>query len=203
MSEIIVLVAMNEELPKLKDEPNVYNIGVGKVNAAFNTTRILSRYVLVNGIKPKLVINYGTAGSIKEGLSGLVECTGFVQRDMDCSSLGFEKYQTPFDDVSDSTLIGAPGMVCGTGDSFVCDKKDLVDHMDLVDMESYAVAKVCKDLGTKFRCFKYISDEADSSAVDDWKSKVSSGEEYFIEKLSRVIEEYNDTENNTPVVGRA
>ena len=54
---------------------------------------------------------------------------------------------------------------------------------DIVDMESYAIAKVCK-LNIDFRCFKFISDNADNEAKDDSADNVSLGAKLFIEKLA-------------------
>ena len=56
-------------------------MGVGKINATYNLTKLIHKY------KPVEVINYGTAGSTKKGLSGIVECTKFYQRDMDVRGL--------------------------------------------------------------------------------------------------------------------
>ena len=47
--------------------------------------------------KPDYVINYGTAGSKKIDVGELVDCTKFIQRDMDASKIGFDKFETPFD----------------------------------------------------------------------------------------------------------
>ena len=44
-----------------------------------------------------LVINYGTAGSRELPIGELVDCTKFVQRDMNTTGLGFIKGQTPFE----------------------------------------------------------------------------------------------------------
>ena len=41
--------------------------------------------------------------------------------------------------------------------------------IDVVDMEAYAIAKVCKLENIQFKCFKYISDKADGNAENDWK----------------------------------
>ena len=45
-----------------------YHVGVGKINATYNLVK------LINIHKPSIVINYGTAGSIRNELSGIVEC---------------------------------------------------------------------------------------------------------------------------------
>ena len=122
--------------------------GVGKINATFNTLRLIEK------IKPDLIINFGTAGAKKKGLSGLIECTKFYQRDMDVRSLNFKLGETPFDDINE--IIISDGYSCGSGDNFVDKKIEM--EVDVVDMEAYAIAKVCKKKGIKFRCFKYISD---------------------------------------------
>ena len=50
-------------------------------------------------------------------------------------------------------------------------------------MEAFAIAKVCKLKNIDFRCFKFISDNADSEAKDDWVDNVSLGAKLFIEKI--------------------
>ena len=39
--KIIILVALKEEAPTLKEEPNVFFTGVGKVNAAHVATKVI------------------------------------------------------------------------------------------------------------------------------------------------------------------
>jgi adenosylhomocysteine nucleosidase len=51
-------------------------------------------------------------------------------------------------------------------------------------MEAYALAKVCKLEGIKFRCFKYISDNADSNASLDWIDNCKKGAKLFHIKMS-------------------
>jgi len=55
-------------------------------------------------------------------------------------------------------------MSCGTGDSFVTFDDGI--ETDVVDMEAYAIAKVCYLKGIDFVSFKYITDEGDA---EDWK----------------------------------
>ena len=84
----LFLAAIKEETVGL----DYFNhIGVGKINATYNTLR------LINTHKPKIIINYGTAGAINTKLKGIVECTKFYQRDMDVRGLDFELGETPFD----------------------------------------------------------------------------------------------------------
>ena len=153
-----------------------YHIGVGKINATYNLTK------LINKLKPSEVINYGTAGAIKKKLSGIVECTRFYQRDMDARGLlDLKLGETPFDNINE-IIISDEGYSCGSGDSFV--NKQIEMNVDVVDMESYALAKVCKLEGLKFKCFKYISDNADSSAPLDWIENCKKGAKLFQNKMS-------------------
>ena len=145
------------------------HICVGKINATFNTLK------LIEEIKPDLIINFGTAGAKKKDLSGLIECTRFYQRDMDVRSLNFKLGETPFDDINE--IIISDGYSCGSGDNFV--DKEIEMQVDVVDMEAYAIAKVCKKKGIKFRCFKYISDNADSNSSNDWKENLKKGSNLF------------------------
>ena len=145
------------------------HIGVGKINATFNTSKLIDEF------KPDLIINFGTAGAKKKGLSGLIECTRFYQRDMDVRSLNFELGETPFDDINE--ILISEGYSCGSGDNFVDKKIEM--EVDVVDMEAYAIATVCKKNGIKFRCFKYISDNADSNSSNDWKENLKKGSNLF------------------------
>ena len=176
---MIILTALQEEIPTLHTEDHVFVTGLGKVNAALQATKLILEH------QPSLVVNFGTAGSVSDVYThGLVECTGFVQRDMDCSPLGFAMYATPFED--GHYMIGIPGIICGTGDSFLAAAGELPEAgVDIVDMEAYAIAKVCRDLDVPFRCFKYISDRADENAGDDWSTfEHARAEQLFIERLN-------------------
>ena len=171
MDEVIVLVALEKELPRTT-LPNFHieYTGVGKVNATFMTSE------LINQFSPKTIINYGTAGSLRNDLSGLVEVSHFFQRDMDVSALGLEIGETPFDEISEISF-GREGFSCGSGDSFVTELPQL--DTDLVDMEAYAIAKVC--------LYKYISDNADVNASANWNENISHGKDLFQTKILELL----------------
>ena len=173
---MLILVAIEDEL-KRSDLPNhqIEYIGIGKVNAVFNTLNAIQKH------SPQQIINFGTAGSLDTKIKGLVEVSRFFQRDMDASPLGFEVGQTPFEQDIEITF-GREGVTCGTGDKFVTSTPKL--KTDIVDMEAFAIAKVCKLKNIDFRCFKYISDNANNEAKDDWVDNVSLGAELFIEKIN-------------------
>ena len=175
---MLILVAIEDEL-KRSDLPDhqIEYIGVGKVNAVFNTLKAIEK------LSPQQIINFGTAGSLDSKIKGLVEVSSFFQRDMDATPLGFEIGQTPFEENIEITF-GREGVTCGTGDKFVTSTPKL--KTDIVDMEAFAIAKVCKLKNIDFRCFKFISDNANNEAKDDWVDNVSLGAKLFIEKISNL-----------------
>ena len=156
--------------------------GVGKVNAAMALTRELTRYSLQNQAMP-LVLNFGSAGSRRHPTGTLVGCHEFVQRDMDVRGLGFALGTTPYDDAPSSLCFEPmfthlPPAVCGSGDSFATADSDV--DCAVVDMEAYALAKVCWREKAPFACAKYVSDGADHTAAEDWQRNVHKAADEFL-----------------------
>ena len=171
----LFVAALKEETPGLD---YFHYIGAGKINATYNLVKLIQKY------KPSEIVNYGTAGAIKKDLIGLVECTKFYQRDMDARGvLDLDLGETPFDTIHE-IINSNNGYSCGSGDSFVTKKIEM--HVDLVDMEAYALAKVCKLEGIKFRCFKFISDNADNNASVDWIENCKKGAKLFQIKMKKL-----------------
>ena len=148
--------------------------GIGKINAVYALMKALA----VN--RPSIIINLGSAGSNTHKRGEVICCTRFVQRDMDATALGFEKYQTPFS--QDEAVLhyglrlpGLPEGTCGSGDSF--ETNHFTDDYDVIDMEAYALARVALREQIPFLCLKYISDGADGTASTDWSTAVHSAAE--------------------------
>jgi len=162
--------------------------GVGKVNAAITLTRELSRYAH-RGQDMPLVVNFGSAGSRCHASGTLVACHEFVQRDMDVRALGFPPGVTPYDEAPSrltfDPVFPLPAAICGSGDSFATADSDV--DCAVVDMEAYALAKVCWRENAKFACVKYVTDGADTSAANDWQRNVHKAAEDFL-RLFRGLE---------------
>jgi adenosylhomocysteine nucleosidase len=144
-------------------------------------TRELRRYVHAGQRLPS-VLNFGSAGSRTHATGSLVSCHEFVQRDMDVSGLGFALGVTPFDDTPavltfERRFEGLPSAVCGSGDSFAT--SECAVDCEVVDMEAYALAKVCRLEGAPFACVKYVTDGADHAAADHWRDNVHKAAEEF------------------------
>jgi adenosylhomocysteine nucleosidase len=63
-------------------------------------------------------------------------------------------------------LAAFPDAICGTGDHFASGPPS-TDY-DVMDMEGFALARVCQSFNIPFLCLKYISDGADDAAATDW-----------------------------------
>ena len=92
--KIILFVALESELPKDKIpmDVEVHYTGVGKVNAAIKATEVLYNLDKQNEV---LVLNYGSAGSNTIPKGTLVDCSYFIQYDMNTPFN--KKYNTAFD----------------------------------------------------------------------------------------------------------
>jgi len=187
--DILIVCALEEETNGKLDGWNVIYTGVGKVNATYELTAELFFQMKLSKT-PELVINFGTAGSREIPIHTLVDCTQFIQRDMDATGLGFFKGETPFEDKIDMNFsyvnnsIGK-GYVCGSGDNFVENIEDEIVHIDVFDMEAYALAKVCYKVGIDFVSFKYITDNVNEKSADDWKENYNKG----ITEFKKLLEE--------------
>ena len=83
----------------------------------------------------------------------------------------------PFED-NIKIIFSDNGYVCATGDRFVKNKLEI--NCDIVDMEAYALAKICKVCNIEFKCFKYISDYANEESSNDWIENCHKGASEFL-----------------------
>ena len=185
----LIVCALEVETQGKLENYDVLYTGVGKVNATYKLTQKFGKFG--SYVPYNLVINYGTAGSRKIKKKQLVDCTKFIQRDMDVTGLGFMKGETPFEDNPPITIkstskfnpIGRNAS-CGSGDSFVEDRTNY--YGEVVDMEAYALAKVCYHYDIPFISFKYITDGADEQSHEDWEQNLANG---IVEFKEQILEE--------------
>ena len=183
--DILIVCALEEETNGKLDGYNVIYTGVGKVNATYELTAELFFQMKLSKV-PKLVINFGTAGSKDIPIHTLVKCTKFIQRDMNTIPLGTRLGETPFEDNTPISIdFNTDGYICGTGDNFVEDvNKEM--HSDVFDMEAYALAKVCYKTGVDFISYKYVTDNVNEKSANDWKDNCNKG----VKEFKRLLKEY-------------
>ncbi len=169
LENILFSFALESEAADVFEGQNVVFTGIGKVNAAYELTKVIHQQ------KPALIVNLGTAGSNYFAKGEVICCTKFVQRDMDVRGLGFQLYETPLSGVPPLLEYGLEmeGLklgICGTGDSFEMGHSETI--YNVVDMEAYALALIAQKENIPFLCLKYISDGADDNAAEDWTEQV-------------------------------
>jgi adenosylhomocysteine nucleosidase len=166
VKKIIVLAALETEyLSNTRKLSETYYTGVGKINAARTTTEILM------STKPDLIVNVGTVGCLRQDLLGQVfGIRSVIERDMNAEPL-VPRGEVPFSVDKKKFTSDFGDLLCATGDSFVTREDSwLIDQsVDVVDMELFAIAKVCERYGVPWRSIKFASDLADDNAANDWE----------------------------------
>ena len=191
IDDVLIVVALPDELnDNLRGLSNLVLTGVGKVNAAYALTRAITERRAA-GNPPKYVINIGSAGSKKYPRHSLVACHRFMQRDMDCTTIGYDIGVTPSDTFPailehQKYIDDLPDGVCGSGDNFVT-TQSVSQMVDLVEMEAYSLARVCAMEHIPFIAIKYITDGLDESGGDDWDDAVTSSADALYEYLMKLI----------------
>lgn len=142
--------------------------GVGKVKSAFHLSEAIR-----NG-QPDLVVNIGTAGAVHHQVGDIFVCRHFVDRDMQkLINLGVEC------EIDSTDLLTKSGYcqhwqgegVCNTGDTFLTELSDIKG--DVVDMEAFAQAFVCRSKEVPFIAVKYVTDIIGQNSVKHWEDKLA------------------------------
>ncbi len=194
----LVVVALEQEARHFVTDFPVLVTGVGKVRAAMAVAHALG-----GGVRPRELVNVGTAGGLHPGMAGTHEIAMVFQHDFDDPALhavtgrhdGPPLALSPVRAVMPEpryVLPSAPGgptaPVLASGDRFVAGgplRDRLASIADLVDMEGYAVAAAGAALGVPTRLVKHVSDTADEVASSTWVESVDA--------FSRVLAEWVGT----------
>lgn len=165
----LVVAALRSEAAYVPAGLPVVITGVGKTNAAIETTRALISY----GDTTELtVLNIGTAGALQVGLVGLHHPSTVLNHDLSADAIR----ALGIDPEERLEVAAGDGSVLASGDVFVHDpvvRAALAEQADLVDMEAYGVALACHRFGVRLELAKHISDNADETAFD-WPAAVDA-----------------------------
>jgi adenosylhomocysteine nucleosidase len=147
--------------PHLRSRFTPLMTGVGPVEAAISTSLALQRLHQQNAL-PDLAVSLGSAGSRTCQLGNIYQVSSVSWRDMDASRLGFTKGVTPFlnhpVDVPLYSPLELPTARLSTGANIVGgDEFSLIDA-DMVDMETFAVARTCDRFTVPLIGIRGISD---------------------------------------------
>lgn len=183
-TDIIIITALDMELDPKKLPPGVgiYFSGIGKINAAITTMRAIEQS------KPKLIINFGTAGAVHPGTTGLLGIRRVVQRDIMAEPLS-PRGRVPFCSRPHEYFSKTGEFSCGSGDSFVTSHDPWLEQQEIavVDMELFAIAAVAHECKIDWVSYKFVTDHANENSGQDWTKKVNTGEQLFLEQLKTII----------------
>ena len=187
MSDILLLSATKLE----HDVTNVLGTdvhitGVGKINAAMNTTKLIHIH------HPRMIVNFGSCGSggNKHEIGELLKIK-WCYNDIDCRPFAGYGW-TPFENNLGVIQLDTPDgdTSCFTSDTFYEKNSiqysnmymDTLDIVDVVDMELYAIAQVCRHYNIPLYSYKWVSDDGNP---DDWLENSKIGFQNFKDLFSK------------------
>lgn len=195
VKELVLVMAMPQESQGLFESTGIQPVytGIGKLNA------VVSLCTLFQEKKSIHILNLGTAGSRQFSIGSLVECSGFVQRDFDLSSAGINPMRVPFqpedDFIASHNYTKLPKAVCGSGDCLeIIENKNVEPALQyqLLDMEAYALAKLCKRMNIGFSSIKFVTDQSGNSTKQEWKSNLKLAAKELRAAYDLFLESYLD-----------
>ena len=190
MGKIVLVSATPLEHGGLKDLNGlpIFQVGIGKTNSAMNMMKIILEE------KPDLVVNFGSCGNLQNHKVGEVIKVGTTYNNIDVRP--FAEYGCTPESSECELKLSDSGIKCFTTDQ-IYDKTrvdyahkyiEMIRDCDIVDMECYPLAYVCKKHGVEFKSYKWVSDDGN---IDTWEDNASIGFNNFREEfLQTYFSEY-------------
>jgi len=188
---LFVMAAPAEYGPCLRKTIDPLMIGVGPVEAAVNLTAYLGG--LTGGRRlPDLVLSLGSAGSRRLPQTQVFQVSAISYRDMDVSSLGFERGRNPLLDLP--VTVDLPYLVSGLPTASLSTGGDMVSGQaydqigaDMVDMETFAVWRACQKYDIPMIGLRGISDgQSELRELSDWKEYLGVIDEKLCDALKHM-----------------
>lgn len=170
---LFVMAAEPEYGSRLQARFTPLMVGVGPVEAALHTGMALAR-LDAQGNRPDMVVSLGSAGSRRCALGEVFQIASVSWRDIDASPLGFPRGLVPFLDEPHElpleTPLDLPVATLSTGGDVVSGDAWHGIAADMVDMETYAVARACRHVGVPLIGLRGVSDgPGELSGAHDWR----------------------------------
>lgn len=149
-----------------KHEIIISKCGIGKVNSALNTYRLIQEF------HPDLVVNSGVAGGAGVGVGTTLIASEVAYHDVWCGpgtvygqADGFPLFMHPSERILElaSGLNLEKGLIC-SGDKFISTPEEIefirlkFPDVKAIDMESASIAQTCLFCGTSFAILRVVSD---------------------------------------------
>jgi nucleoside phosphorylase len=177
----LIVSATRAEARYIPADLPVVVTGVGKTAAAVATARALAG----RDTGDLVVLNVGTTGALRDGLSGVYLPSTVINHDLSVDLIR----AIGLDPQEELHVEGGDGTVLASGDMFVTDpgvRARLAERAHLVDMEAYGVVYACREYGVPVRVVKHVSDSADQAALD-WPTLVDNSAKVLGEWVSSYV----------------
>jgi len=172
--DVLFVMAVDAEYgPHLRARFTPLFTGVGPVEAALVMGEALTRLALA-GALPDLVVSLGSAGSARLAHGAVYQASSVSWRDIDASALGFPRGVTPFSDLPATLRLtqripGIPDATLSTGADVVSGAAYAGIAEDMVDMETWSIARACMRAAVPLIALRGISDgQSDLKGLNDW-----------------------------------
>lgn len=182
-------------------------VGVGKINSALGTAQAFQKRA------PSLVIGVGTCGAIRQDLQigDIVLPSHVVQYDLDLRLFGLPRGSIPTreGDLEGTLKVDAiaqefrhwdkrkvhSSIVLGTADKFLVAKERAAQpwiceelHIDVVDMESYAIVKAARQEGCKVAIVRVVSDTWRGNRPKNYQKFLSASSDDIFSLIAYYLE---------------
>lgn len=169
---LFVMAAEPEYGPHLRARIAPLITGIGPVEAALHAGIALARLEAA-GTLPDLIVCLGSAGSRRCALGSIHQIGSVSWRDMDASALGVEPGVVPYlDEPKDlplETPLDLPVATLSSGGDVVSGSGWDRISADMVDMETYAVARAARTFGIPLIGLRGVSDgPGELAGAHDW-----------------------------------
>lgn len=172
--DVLFVMAVDAEYgPHLRARFTPLFTGVGPVEAALVLSEALTRLALA-GTLPDLVVSLGSAGSARLRHGAVYQASSVSWRDIDASALGFARGITPFSNLPATLplpqrLPGLPLATLSTGATIVSGAAYADIAEDMVDMETWSIARACMRANLPLIALRGISDgQSELTGLHDW-----------------------------------
>ncbi len=188
---LYVMAAEPEYGARLRTRITPLMTGVGPVEAGVALAAALGGHAVRDGL-PDLAVSLGSAGSRTLEQTGIYQAASVSYRDMDATPIGFEKGVTPFLDLPAELpltprIAGLPAARLSSGANIVTGAGyDAIDA-DMVDMETFALARACQHFSIPLIALRGISDgAAELHHIDNWTEYLHVIDEKLAATLDRL-----------------
>jgi len=185
---LFVMAADAEYGPHLRARFNPLFTGVGPIEAAMKGALAMGTLARA-GQRPDLVVSLGSAGSQVCPLGDVFQVKSVSWRDIDASPFGFAKGVTPFLDHPVDIPLATPLPIAAArlstgGDVLSGDRYAAIDA-DMVDMETFALARVCALFYVPLMGLRGISDGPEPpTGLHDWTNLLG----HLDEELAKAVD---------------